>query len=39
MTWSIEMKYNTIFMHNADTCNMYNYDVKYNVNFLCNNKV
>ena len=25
------MKYNTIFMYDTYTCDMYNYDVKYNV--------
>ena len=32
MTWSIEIKFNTIFMY--DTYDMYNYDMKYNVEFF-----
>ena len=28
------MNYNTIFVYNTYTYDMYNYDIKYNVNFL-----
>ena len=36
------MKYNTIFMFNTYTYDIYiyiTYDIKYNVKFLCRNKV
>ena len=33
------MKYNTIFMYDTYAFEMYNYDIKYNVEFLYNNKV
>ena len=33
------MKYNIIFMYDIDTYDTYNYDIKYNVEFLYNNKV
>ena len=34
MTWSIEIRYNTIFLYDAytyDICDMYIYDINYNV--------
>ena len=31
MKWSIEMKYNTIFLYNTYSNDKYNYDIKYNV--------
>ena len=34
MTWSTEMKYNTIFMYGTYTCDIYNYDIKYNACFI-----
>ena len=34
MTWSIEIKYYTIFMYGRDTYDMYNYDIKYNVEYF-----
>ena len=33
VTWSIEMKSNTIFMYDAYSYDMYNYDNKYNLEF------
>ena len=39
MTSSIEIKYNTLYIYNTYTYNMYNYDIKYNVDFLDDNKV
>ena len=33
------MKYNTNFMYDTYTYNMYNYDIKYNIKFLYTNKV
>ena len=32
--WSIEMKFNTIFMYDTYTYDMNNYDIKYNVEFV-----
>ena len=34
MTLSIEMKYNTVFMYDTYTYHMYNYNIKYNVEFF-----
>ena len=28
------MKYNTVFMYDTDTYEMYNYDIKYNVEYF-----
>ena len=40
VTWSIERKSNTIFMYDTSyTYDMHNYNIKYNVEFFCNNKV
>ena len=30
----MEMKYNTIFMYDTYTYHMYNYDIKYNIEFF-----
>ena len=34
MAWSIELKYNAVFMHDTFTYDMYNYDIKYNLQFF-----
>ena len=34
MTWSIEMKYNTISMCDTYTYDIYNYDITYHVEFF-----
>ena len=38
MTWSIEVKNNTVFMYDAYTYT-YNYYINYNAEYLYNNKV
>ena len=34
VAWSIEMKYKIIFMYDTYTYRMYNYDIKYNLEFF-----
>ena len=34
MTWNMEMNFNTIFMHDTYTYDIYNYDIKCNVEFF-----
>ena len=34
MTWGIELKYNTIFKYDTYTYHIYDYDIKYNVEFF-----
>ena len=33
MTWRMETKCYTIFMYDTYACDMYNYDIEYNVEF------
>ena len=39
MTWSKEMKSNIVFMYDTSYTHVYNYNIKYNVEFFYNNKV
>ena len=34
MTWSIDVMFNTIVMYDTYTYDIYNYDIKYNVEFF-----